>query len=149
MVTEEGPCPFCRIVRQESHGTREIYRDSEVVAFLPTEPATLGHSLVIPHQHVQDLWTLEEDIWAYLSAATLRLAKVINTTLKPDGFNLIQSDGAAATQTVPHLHVHLVPRWADDLVGPIWPAKTDYTDGELDRVWHVIRAAIDPRQSGV
>ena len=59
--------------------------------------------------------------------------------MRPDGLNVIQSNGAAATQTVMHLHIHVVPRWEDDEVGRIWPPETNYSEGEKDDAWEALR----------
>ena len=110
-------------ILRNHHGegwAREIYRDDHAVAFFPLRPATFGHTLVVPRQHVPDIWGLSE---ADAACPVLRVAAALRAAVTPDGLNIIQSSGAAATQTVPHLHVHLVPRWAADAMGPIWPAK--------------------------
>lgn len=115
-------CPFCAIIMGEGPA-RVVYRDDHAVAFFPLRPATFGHTLVVPHRHVPDIWELSETDAARLSRAVLRVAAALRAAVTPDGLNIIQSSGAAATQTVSHLHVHLVPRWAADAMGPIWPAK--------------------------
>nr|DAN15568.1 MAG TPA: hypothetical protein [Caudoviricetes sp.] len=115
-------CPFCAIIMGEGRA-REVYRDDHAVAFFPLQPASLGHTLVVPRRHIPDIWALPEQTAAHLSRAVLRVAAALRAAVTPDGLNIIQSSGAAATQTVPHLHVHLVPRWAADAMGPIWPAK--------------------------
>ena len=114
-------CPFCAIIMGEGRA-REVYRDDHAVAFFPLRPATFGHTLVVPRRHIPDIWELPEAAVAHLSRAALRVAAALRAAVAPDGLNIIQSSGAAATQTVPHLHVHLVPRWAADAMGPIWPA---------------------------
>ena len=114
-------CPFCAIIMGEGWA-REVYRDDHAVAFFPLRPATLGHTLVVPRRHIPDIWELPEADAACLSRTVLRVATALRAAVTPDGLNIIQSSGAAATQTVPHLHVHLVPRWAADAMGPIWPA---------------------------
>lgn len=115
-------CPFCAIIMGEGWA-REIYRDDHAVAFFPLRPAALGHTLVVPRRHIPDIWELPEADAACLSRTVLRVAAALRAAVTPDGLNIIQSNGVAATQTVPHLHVHLVPRWAADAMGPIWPAK--------------------------
>ena len=114
-------CPFCAIIMGEGWA-RVVYRDDYAVAFFPLQPAALGHTLVVPRRHIPDIWELPEQTAAHLSLAVLRVASALRVAVAPDGLNIIQSSGAVATQTVPHLHVHLVPRWAPDAMGPIWPA---------------------------
>ena len=134
-------CPFCEIVQREDPDAREVYRDEHVVAFFPTEPAVLGHTMVVPREHVPDIWSLSEEKAAHLARATVRLAGAIREAVHPEGLNVIQSNGEAATQTVFHLHVHLVPRWIGDAMGHIWPEETDYGEAEKDQTLAAVREA--------
>lgn len=141
MPTSDPDCPFCEIVLRDDPDAREVYRDEHVVAFFPTEPAVLGHTMVIPRKHVADIWSMDEETAGHLSRATVRLAGAIREAVHPEGLNVIQSNGEAATQTVFHLHVHLVPRWDGDAMGPIWPEETDYSEEEKDDVLMRVRTA--------
>lgn len=139
MPTDDPDCPFCRIVRQEEADAREVYRDDHVVAFFPTEPATLGHTLVIPRDHIPDIWALDGETATKLARVTLGISQAVRTAINPDGLNIIQSNGEAATQTVPHVHVHVVPRWNNDRIGRIWPPETHYTEQQKDDAWEQLR----------
>ena len=141
MDTRMTDCPFCEIVRRDDPDAREVYRDADVIAFFPTEPATLGHTLVVPRVHVPNIWSLPEALAPSLAVVCARLARVIRRELDPEGLNIIQSNGAAATQTVDHLHVHLVPRWTGDAIGRIWPPETNYSDNDKDEAWQRLRKA--------
>lgn len=134
-------CEFCGIVEGDDPAVREVYRDDDVVAFFPIEPATLGHVLLVPRRHVVDIWGLEPDEAAQLSRVALLLARAIREALRPEGLNVIQSSGEVATQTVMHLHIHLVPRWKDDAMGLIWPAETDFTESQKQRAMVDVRRA--------
>jgi histidine triad (HIT) family protein len=100
-----------------------IWKDAEWLAFFPETPATPGHTLVVPRQHVPHYWALDEELAATLAAASLRIGRAIHEVQHPAGMNLITSEGAAAEQTVMHVHLHLVPRWEHDAVDAIWPPK--------------------------
>lgn len=139
MPTNDPDCPFCEIVQRDDPDAREVYRDEHVVAFFPLEPATLGHTLVIPQQHLVDIWALDEATAGYLAKVTLRVADAVRRVMEPQGLNIIQSNGEAATQTVPHVHVHVVPRWQDDAVGRIWPPETNYSEDQKDETWERLR----------
>ena len=141
MPTSDPDCPFCEIVRRDDPDAREVFRDEHVVAFFPTEPATLGHTMVIPRQHIPDIWSLDEETAGHLARATVRLAVAVREAMKPDGLNIIQSNGKAATQTVCHLHVHIVPRWEGDAVGRVWPPETTYSEDQKDDAWERLREA--------
>ena len=134
-------CQFCEIVQREDPDARVVYRDEHIVSFFPTEPAVLGHTMVVPREHVPDIWSLSEEKAAHLARATVRLAGAIREAVHPEGLNVIQSSGEAATQTVFHLHVHLVPRWVGDAMGPIWPEETDYGEAEKDQTLAAVREA--------
>lgn len=131
-ATLEGGCPFCAIVRGESPA-RLVLDTPEVLAFFPLEPAVIGHVLVAPKRHIGNVWDLDAETGALLTEATLRIAHGLRAALRPDGLNVIQSNGEAATQTIQHLHIHLVPRWYDDPIGDFWPTESPWTEAELDR----------------
>jgi histidine triad (HIT) family protein len=140
--TNETDCPFCAIIQREDPDAREIYRDEAVVAFFPQEPATLGHTLVVPRRHIDDIWSLDKETATRLAGVTVRLAAVMREALRLEGLNVIQSNGEVATQTVRHLHVHLVPRWEGDALGRIWPPETLYSERQKDAAWERLRAAV-------
>lgn len=127
-------CEFCRIIRG-SNPARVVYATDKVLAFLPVHPAALGHTLVIPKKHIPDLWALDDELAAYLMKAVLHVSKAVKAAMKPEGLNIIESTGRAASQTVFHLHVHVVPRWQNDRIGQIWPEeKATYSAREMDDV---------------
>lgn len=127
MIFQAG-CDFCEIVAKEEPA-RIVWRSPEIIAFFPLDPATLGHTLVIPADHIPEIWGLDEVTATRLAHVTLGVARAVKTAVAPHGMNLIQSNGAAATQTVSHLHVHVVPRWRGDAMGPIWPSES----GDVER----------------
>ncbi|WP_218000222.1 HIT family protein [Millisia brevis] len=141
MPTSHRDCPFCNIVRRDDLDAREVYRDEHVIAFFPTEPAVLGHTMVAPREHIPDIWSLHEDIATHLARATVRVASAVREATELKGLNIIQSNGEVATQTIFHLHVHLVPRWDGDAMGPIWPNETDYTEQAKDLMQERVRQA--------
>lgn len=132
MPTSAPDCPFCQIVAGTDCEVREVYRNDEVVVFFPTDPATLGHTMVVPTRHVETITGLTNAEAARIAMATTQLARDVQDAFEPDGMNVIQSNGAVAEQTVPHVHVHVVPRWKNDIIGPIWPTETSYTEAAKD-----------------
>lgn len=145
-----GPddCPFCRAAHEADPGL-EIHRDHSTVALTPTNPATPGHVLVIPHRHAPDVWSLDDDEAAALARSCLRLAHAIRRALSPQGLTIIQSNGTAAGQTVPHLHIHLVPRNLGDALGSIWPTTPTHSPQQHETARRRIRAALNAPDPGV
>ena len=129
------------IVQQNDPDVREVYRDDQVVAFFPTEPAVLGHTLLIPRTHVPFIWELCGEDAEHIGLLISRMSRVIVETIGAEGLNVIQSNGEVATQTVNHLHVHLVPRWTNDSIGRIWPPETHYSERAKDKTWDALRGA--------
>jgi histidine triad (HIT) family protein len=129
-------CIFCKIVAGDIP-SRRIYSDDHAYAFLDVGPWHRGHSLVVPRRHVPDLISADPAL-TEIAPAVERVARLLVERLDADGVNVLSSSGAAAGQEVFHLHVHVVPRYADEpglrlLVNPE-PAP----DSELDSVYRQI-----------
>lgn len=140
--TTESGCVFCLIAEGTASPMPEVLCEANAwVAFSPLEPATPGHTLVIPRVHGPDLWTLERHIARELMSAVQLVGNAIKAALSPDGMNLITSSGSAAEQTVFHAHLHLVPRWQDDGFGRIWPSDGQVSDRVETYAVERIRAA--------
>jgi histidine triad (HIT) family protein len=140
----DGPCPFCAIARGEDRSVEIVCEDASWVAFFPLDPATPGHTLIIPRVHVADLWETDSTLATDLMRAVERVGHAMRTALAPEGMNLITSAGTAAEQTVFHLHLHMVPRWARDGFGQIWPVRGKrYQDEQLENVADRLRAACE------
>lgn len=114
-----------------------------MTAFFPDEPATLGHTMVVPNDHVSDIWGFDQGTARNLASQVLRVSHAVRDSLHPEGVNVIQSNGAAAGQTVPHLHVHVLPRWDGDAVGDLWPASPSWSSQELSSTQASLAAAIE------
>jgi histidine triad (HIT) family protein len=134
-------CDFCAIARGDAGSTELVCEAANWVAFFPLKPATPGHTLIIPRRHVEDLWQADQDLAADLMGAVQRVGHAVQRALEPDGMNLITSAGSAAEQTVFHLHLHVVPRWARDGFGKIWPIDRSYNDPALEEMARRIRDA--------
>ena len=140
----QATCDFCAIARGEDPAVEVVCERPNWIAFFPLSPATPGHTLIIPRQHIHDLWELHDAALADdLIHAAISVGNAIQQALTPEGMNLITSAGAAAEQSVFHLHLHLVPRWQRDGFGPIWPREDRYEDDSLDNVAARIRAACE------
>lgn len=103
-------CPFCArltergLVAESEHGG----------AFPDAYPLSKGHTLVVPRRHVGSVYELDEWEQADLWALAARVRALLAESERPDGFNVGLNDGPAAGQTVPHAHIHVIPRYAGD-----------------------------------
>jgi histidine triad (HIT) family protein len=143
-VEASSDCDFCAIARGDNQDVEIVCEADDWVAFFPLRPATVGHTLVIPRQHVADLWDADPHLGGELMKAAIEVGRAIRSALTPAGMNLITSSGAEAEQTVYHLHLHVVPRYPDDALDQIWPPKRDLPGVDLkgvaDRIREVWRA---------
>ena len=133
-------CAFCQIVRGEQPA-RVVGDSPDALAFFPLRPVCPGHTIVIPKTHIRDLWTDVSVPAEGLMQAVIRTGQAISRALRPDGMNLISSAGQAASQTVFHLHLHVVPRWSDDHIGNIWPPSRPWSGDLADETAAAIRDA--------
>jgi histidine triad (HIT) family protein len=124
-------CLFCKIVAGDVPSTR-VHEDDRVIAIMDIFPATRGHALVIPRTHAADVHAVSGDDLAAAAAVAKRLAGRAVRGLGADGVTIMQSNGAAAWQTVFHYHVHVIPRYVDDpLVLPWRPGTKPADPAEL------------------
>lgn len=125
---DPADCVFCGIVAGRLPSSR-VGEDERTVAFLDLAPATRGHLLVVPRAHTRDLLSASgDDLAACLRAAQLLAARAV-ARLGATGVNVLNACGRSAWQTVPHLHLHVVPRYDDDDLRTPWtPTPADPAD---------------------
>jgi histidine triad (HIT) family protein len=112
-------CLFCGIIAGDVPA-EIVDSDEHTVAFLDINPATRGHSLVVPRTHSTDLMNVPEDDLVRTMSAARRLAARITKALNPDGFNVLNACRPAAWQTIFHYHLHVIPRYEDDPLKLPW-----------------------------
>ncbi len=117
-------CLFCKIVRGEIPSYK-VFEDDKMLAFLDINPATRGHTLIIPKDHYQTM----QDIPTEMLSRVVVVAKILilkyDEKIQPDGYNILQSSKAAAQQEVDHFHLHLVPRYVNDPID-FWQSKKEH-----------------------
>ncbi len=134
-------CIFCSIISGKQPST-EVYRDPNFLVIMDKYPINVGHTLIIPVNHYQDLFQMPVEEVGRLYSLVPKIAKGVVSATKADGFNLGQNNGIAANQIVPHVHVHVVPRFIDDSPDGKWPARRVASDEELARIAEKIKHAI-------
>lgn len=107
------PCVFCSIVAGDLP-SRKVHEDERVLAFMDINPISDGHLLVIPKAHARDLHDVPAEDLAACALVAQQFATRVVDRLGADGVNLLQCSGAAAFQTVFHVHLHVLPRYAGD-----------------------------------
>jgi histidine triad (HIT) family protein len=139
-MVRDPDCVFCKIVAGEIPSFK-LYEDGETLAFMDINPVHDGHCLVIPKEHYPTVFDVAPDAFAAAARAAIKVANAVNAATKPDGLNLIQSNGPGAAQSVQHFHLHVLPRRMRDGLAINWGLKP----GDRARIAEVgerIRAAL-------
>jgi len=134
-------CIFCSIIAGKEPGTM-VYRDHNFLVIMDKYPINPGHTLVIPVKHYDDLLNMPPAEVGKLHSLVPLIAKAVVSAVKADGFNVGQNNGIAANQIVPHVHVHIVPRFNDDSPDGKWPARRVASNEELAKIAHKVKQEI-------
>ncbi len=121
-------CIFCDILSGNRDG-HIIYEDTLHVAFLDKYPIDVGHSLVVPKKHHERITDMDFKAVGDLFSIVPKIANAILTATSADAFSLGQNNGRAAKQIIPHVHVHIIPRYNHK--GTIWTKRSISNDDEL------------------
>jgi len=138
-VGKTSGCILCAIARHEADAAI-LYESDSVIAMLDLYPATRGHTLVLPKNHIRTVFDMPAKTGAEIMKTAILLSNAIQRGLHPDGLNLIQSNGLAGGQTIDHFHLHIVPRYKDDgVVLKFGHGSQAAEPGELSRAAASIR----------
>ncbi len=126
---------FLKIINGEIPAAK-VYEDDDVFAFLDISQVTKGHTLLVPKQHVKNIYETSEDIASKLFAKVPKIANAIKEAFQPEGINVLSNTGEIAGQSVFHLHIHLIPRYgSEDGFKPKWETHgDDYTSEDLQSI---------------
>lgn len=133
-------CLFCDIIAGKRDG-HFIYQDDYHVAFLDKYPIDKGHALVLPKKHYEKITDMSPQSVGDLFSQLPKIAKAIITTTKADAFSLAQNNGRAAKQIIPHVHVHIIPRYND--MGAVWTKRTIPSPEDLESLAQQIRQQLN------
>lgn len=137
--TDES-CIFCKIVAGQLPCFK-LFEDEATIALMDINPVNPGHALAVAKGHWPTIDVIPADVLAAVAQTAQRVAKAAMRALEPSGVNLLQSNGAGAGQSVPHLHVHILPRHPGDKVRFNWT----YTPGdkaEIQAICERLKAAL-------
>lgn len=133
-------CVFCKVVAGELP-SRKIYENSDVLVFLDINPINMGHSLVIPKKHYDNIYETPEDTLANMITVAKIASRAIKAAMKADGVNVIMNNDSTAGQIIFHSHMHVIPRFENDGFGQ-WKSKGPYAGDEASVVTDKIIAAL-------
>jgi histidine triad (HIT) family protein len=135
------PCIFCSIIAGQEPSV-QIHRDHGFIVLMDKYPINPGHALVMPTKHYETLLQMPPAEVGKLYSLVPTVAKAIISTVKADGFNVGQNNGIAANQIVPHVHVHIVPRFNDDSPDGKWPSRRVASHDEILKIAQKIKEKI-------
>jgi len=132
-------CIFCDIL----DGTRDghlVYEDNDHIAFLDKYPIDDGHTLVIPRKHHEKITDMDPNDVGKIFSLIPKIAKAVLAGAGADAFSLAQNNGKAAKQIIPHVHIHIIPRYNNK--GTVWTKRQIPTDEVLSELAVKIKSAI-------
>lgn len=133
-------CIFCRIANGQIPSAT-LYEDENFRVILDLGPASRGHALILPKEHYQNLLELDDTLAAGVIPLAKKMGAAMSKALGCAGFNLVQNNGEAAGQTVPHFHVHIIPRYGEEPRIVTWnPGKA--SQDEMDQIVEAVKAEL-------
>jgi histidine triad (HIT) family protein len=132
-------CIFCDIL----DGTRNgylVYEDKDHIAFLDKYPIDDGHTLVIPRKHHEKITDMDSNDVGKIFSLIPKIAKAVLAGAGADAFSLAQNNGKAAKQIIPHVHIHIIPRYNNK--GTVWTKRQIPTDEVLSELAVKIKSAM-------
>ncbi|HVL54861.1 MAG TPA: HIT family protein [Burkholderiaceae bacterium] len=132
-----APSIFTRIIDREVPAAI-VAEDEHTIAFMDAGQVNPGHVIVATRRQVETILDLDEPLAAAVFRTAWRIARKIESAFAPEGITILQANRPAGWQTVPHFHLHVLPRHADDGVGLVWPRKNPPLE-ELERLAQRLR----------
>ena len=132
-------CIFCDILDGKRNG-HVVYEDEEHIAFLDKYPIDDGHTLLIPKKHYERITDMNSAAVGKMFSLVPKIAKAILSGTGADAFSLAQNNGKAAKQIIPHVHIHIIPRYA--VKGAIWTKREIADDSDLLELSKKIRTIL-------
>jgi histidine triad (HIT) family protein len=121
------PTVFTKIIKGEIAAAK-VYEDQYTIAFMDAGQVNPGHVIVALKKQVETIFELDDEMAGALFRTAAKVARAINQEFKPEGMTILQANRPVGWQTVPHVHLHLLPRHKDDGVSITWPRKNPSID---------------------
>ena len=138
-------CIFCKIIEGKVPAVKVLDKD-QVIAFMDINPASRGHMLIVPKKHVENIFEISEDDLSAVMNAVKRCAQAVRQALKAEGITVLQLNGKASDQIIPHLHVHIMPRWQNDRLSV---SQWEMNEGNIDELQEIAREVKEHIPSGL
>ena len=129
----DSDCIFCKLANGV-FPTNFIYEDEDFKVILDANPATKGHSLILPKKHFKNLLDADEEVLKKALPLAKKLSNKLIDVLKCDGVNILQNNNEAAGQAVFHLHIHLIPRYKEEKEHIISWKPNKFSDEEMKNI---------------
>ena len=129
----DSDCIFCKLANGV-FPTNFIYEDEDFKVILDANPATKGHSLILPKKHFKNLLDADEEVLKKALPLAKKLSNKLIEVLKCDGVNVLQNNNEAAGQAVFHLHIHLIPRYKDQKEHILSWKANKFSDDEMKNI---------------
>ena len=136
----DANCIFCKIVAGQIPSFK-LLEDDKTIAFMDINPVNPGHSLSVAKGHWPTVDVIPADVLAAVARTAQKIAKAAITVVEPAGVNLVQANGPAAGQSVPHLHIHIMPRRPNDDVSLNWEPKAG-DRAAIEAIYKKLKAAL-------
>ena len=132
-------CIFCDIL-DKTRDAHIVYEDESHIAFLDKYPIDDGHTLVIPKKHYERITDMDSNDVGEIFSIVPKIAKAVLSGAGADAFSLAQNNGKAAKQIIPHVHIHIIPRYNNK--GTVWTKRQIPTDDVLSELAKKIKSAL-------
>lgn len=129
---KKDDCIFCKLANGVIP-TNSLYEDDVVKVIFDAGPASSGHALILPKEHFDNVYALDDDTAAHVFQVAVKVAKALKEGLNLEGLNIVQNNGEIAGQTVFHFHMHIIPRYKGDTVNVGWKPG-EVTDEEIEKI---------------
>jgi len=131
-------CVFCDVAAG-SVFSHTIYEDSNHIAILDKYPIDRGHTLLIPKKHAERITDMDDDAVGLLFSRLPKISRAILKGTGADSFNIGQNNGKGARQIVPHVHIHIIPRYGE--TGAVWNQRKIASNSEMEKTAKLIRSS--------
>jgi histidine triad (HIT) family protein len=138
----DSSCVFCSIIDGRLPAA-EVYQDKNFLVLMDKYPINVGHTLVVPKLHYDNLLLMPPKEVGRLYSLVAIIAESVVSGVNAVGFNVGQNNGRAANQIVPHVHVHIIPRFDDDSPNGKWPIRRVASRKELLEIAQKIKRFLD------